>query len=348
MNIFLNFISIFLLSLPVFSQENSPISCDTNYQVCNLISPFLFEDNFNICKAEKEECFKSPPRYTHTYFRTAPEKLKKYPNKRLRKAYLSAQGGNSAYLFYPKRIDQNGQELPVGRIINNQRNDFFKDGVPTYSNCSAVLVSEDEILTAFHCTGGRYKAKSPLKPGKKLGRALAFVIQNFAFYSDNGVKSDFESIQLMARHELYKHLELENEKHDKVLDHIDDLVLIKLKEPIGKDLGYFKIYQGNYGDILNKKLRMSGYPSIQMSQGLISNHYYFESRKYVSEPLCEISFIFRSLVYSNCMPLGGISGGALYFVDESGSRVLVGILSAVANFSSYQGSKWVSFIGLDL
>lgn len=200
--------------------------------------------------------------------------------------------------------------------------------------CSAALIHPRLALTAKHCLRNKNSAIGVIykmdqlkgNPGYSKVKTVREICQSSKWCENKGNGSFF--------------IPLGDVKNPNFTG--DDIVLLELETDIVSEQGYFTL-DNEIETTSDQKLQLAGYP-----QDLTSPETGYPD-KYVSKEVCSYLGEFSNIVYSNCIPSGGISGGPLFY-GRDGQLKLVGILSTeifirIENKTSAQvlhGSRYVS------
>jgi V8-like Glu-specific endopeptidase len=201
----------------------------------------------------------------------------------------------------------------VGRV-------FSKKMPLTGPTCSGTLIDNKFVITARHCVNQIRNAQ---------GTA------GFGFALDNGDKSLASEVipfaPLAPNSNWNDGTDIENVKND--------IAVLILAKPLGSPDDVLPILPHRPETALsrNSKLYLVGYPAFANNNPNLPS-------KYVSLPVCQVRKIEKGVIFSNCVPSSGISGGALILIDENKKSWLVGVLSSVlwSPETREYGSKIVS------
>lgn len=340
-------IKLFTFILALGSTSNvvfaigSESKCDELYRSCKQVSLFM-EDYFhnetsryyqmksdieNQCSYEKEVCLQEKEQYPRFEQSTLINKtvehsrsiIESTPNRRLVRAIRNG----SIFPNHKWLKDKSGRELRVGKVQNTP---LVKKGNSGF--CTGTLISPSQVITARHCIEDHNKKVN---------------IDDFEFLTDNGLVAKVIRAKVSEK-KFPKFMD------DSYIRRVNDFAVLDLDEPLGDKVGYYRLYQGNYKDLLNEKFSMVGYPALQIRRSSLFDRYYayeFVQQKYILKNECEIAFIVKSLIFSNCAPGGGMSGGPLFHTDKSGEKTIIAILSGTEHRNGYDSSIWVTPLGLN-
>ncbi|MBN3564721.1 trypsin-like serine protease [Aliamphritea spongicola] len=167
-----------------------------------------------------------------------------------------------------------------------------------YGHCTATLVAEDVVLTAAHCLWNQRVGR--WYPAKYLTFVAGVEKESF-----QGIAKGV-SMQIAPGYTFSKHNEMNKVKRD--------WALLKLNRPLGKELGYLPLLDGN-GMFQGKLLVQAGYRG---------------DRAFVLtvQTGCTVKALHESkrLLQSNCRTTGGDSGGPVLSEEKDG-WYLVGLHS---------------------
>lgn len=235
--------------------------------------------------------------------------LNKNPNRKLRRVVRSYPK-----IPYLKRLsNREGKDLKVGKLVSP---------IHYKGACTATLVGQRAVITAYHCISDYSENK------------------RYKFVLDNGLESDVTGFEILRR-------KISDIDFGSFTSHINDLVLVSLETNLGDEVGYYEMYNGDYRKILDKKLSFVGYPAIDIKIDIFTPSYERKQVKYFYSG-CDIGAMFNTLLISNCVPAGGISGGPLFYKDyKSNRKVIVGVLSGTRYRGKFDSSLWMTFQALD-
>lgn len=194
-----------------------------------------------------------------------------------------------------------GQFPAVVQIWNNVRNE---KGILQGFGCSAVFIKSDKVLTAAHC----------FRENR---------IEYTVVVTDEAKILNVKSVEWLKKAEGYPAFDLDFLNQLGINYAENDLALVSL-EDVQLEQPVYKIYPKNPKQLIGKKIKIIGFPSIYQDP----QNSYDASNKFSTDEVCEITAYARGTLFSNCAQTSGLSGGPAIYVDEKGNEWVVGVLSS--------------------
>lgn len=203
-----------------------------------------------------------------------------------------------------------GQELNVARFMAQTiiRRLIFS------SDCSVAFVSSTQVLTAAHC----FDFENPYK---------------VEVITDDGQRLTVTDVLWYKKADGYPVFDKKFAIDQNFDFSLHDMALLTVSG--GRQKTFYEIYPGDPKGLIGKNVKLIGYPIDYIK----SQDPYDNTHKFSTGSVCKIIDYYNEVLYSNCVPLDGISGGPAIYTDDNGKEWLIGVISAVSSSEKRQGSK---------